>query len=116
MGQLSPATIALHKALYDRSIDSIKRAVADGADVLAFKEDGYSPLSFLYDTIFTFDQRVTEPDARVEAWCEFRNNPASRTVYALPPGKKLRVKLDEHNDHVVIEETKIDGDEDLDDD
>lgn len=68
------------------------------------------------DTVFTFDERVSESDARVEAWFELRNNPASRTVYTLPPGKRLRVKLDEDDERVVIEETKIDGDDDLDDD
>jgi hypothetical protein len=68
------------------------------------------------DTVFTFDERVSESDARVEAWFELRNNPASRTVYTLPPGKRLRVKLDENDERVVIEETKIDGDDDLDDD
>jgi len=68
------------------------------------------------DTVFTFDERVSESDARVEAWFELRNNPASRTVYTLPPGKRLRVKLDEDDNRVVIEETRIDGDDDLDDD
>ena len=68
------------------------------------------------DTVFSFDERVSESDAQVEAWFELRNNPASRTVYSLPPGKRLRVKLDEDDNRVVIEETKIDGDDDLDDD
>ena len=68
------------------------------------------------DTVFSFDERVPESDARVEAWFELRNRPESRTIYSLPPGKKLRVKLDEDDDRVVIEETKIDGDDDLDDD
>lgn len=50
MGHLSPATIALHKAISDRCIESVRLAIANGADVLAFRDDGYSPLSFLDDT------------------------------------------------------------------
>lgn len=68
------------------------------------------------DTVFSFNQNVSESDARVEAWFELRDRPESRTIYSLPPGKKLRLKLDEDDDRVVVEETRIDGDEDLKDD
>ena len=70
------------------------------------------------DTIFTWDERVEGSDVHVEAWFELKRNPGDKTVYALPPGKRVRLKLDEDDDRVVIEETRIDGDEDweLDDD
>lgn len=67
-------------------------------------------------TYFTFDQYVKEPDARVEGWFELRNRPGSRTIYALPPGKELRVKLDENDDRIVVEETRIEDNDEHDDD
>lgn len=66
------------------------------------------------DTIFVFDERVPDADARVEAWFALKRRPGRHTVYALPPDRRVRVKLDEDDDAVVIEETIIDGDEDWD--
>jgi len=98
---------------------------SDGIAISVMKVcPGEAPVRLYYteltanDTIFTWDERVEESDVRVEAWFELKRNPGQKTVYALPPGGRVRLKLDEDDDRVVIEETRIDGDEDweLDDD
>jgi uncharacterized protein (DUF4415 family) len=61
------------------------------------------------DTEFVWDRRVDDTDAQVEAWFEAKDRPGRPTVYALPPEKRVRLKLDIDDGRVVVEETKIDG-------
>ncbi len=61
------------------------------------------------DTVFIWDKNVEGQDVHVEAWFELRDHPGKRTVYTLPPDKKVRLKLDRKDDGVVVEETRIDG-------
>jgi hypothetical protein len=61
------------------------------------------------DTEFVWDHHINDKDAYIEAWFELRDRPGKRTVYAIPPDKKVRLKLDRKDDGVVVEETRIDG-------
>ncbi|HKQ50060.1 MAG TPA: hypothetical protein VJZ71_18435 [Phycisphaerae bacterium] len=63
------------------------------------------------DTEFVWDRRVDDTDAQVEAWFEPKDRPGPPTVYTLPPEKHVRLKLDIDDGRVVVEETKIDGQE-----
>lgn len=77
--------------------------------------EGGQPVRLFYteltgnDTEFVWDQHVDDKDAHVEVWFELRDHLGKRTVYALPPDKKVRLKLDRKDDGVVVEETRIDG-------
>ncbi|MEK6642882.1 MAG: hypothetical protein AABZ08_03170 [Planctomycetota bacterium] len=83
---------------------SIMKSYGDGQPVRLF----YTELTG-NDTEFVWDQHVDDEGAHVEAWFELRDNPGRRTVYAIPPDKKVRLKLDRKDDGVVVEETRIDG-------
>ena len=67
------------------------------------------------DTICTYDGHVLA-GSQVEARFHLKRNPADQTVYNLPPGRRVRLKLDRDDNRVVIEETIIDGDEDWEED
>ncbi len=61
------------------------------------------------DTEFIWDRRIDDKGAQVEAWFELKNSSGRKTVYTLPPDRRVRLKLDTKHDSVVVEETKIDG-------
>jgi len=79
-------------------------------------KEGSPPAQLYYteltgnDTEFVFDQMVDDSGARVEAWFSLRDDQRPPTIYTLPPGKRVRLELDENSQGVAVEKTTIEED------